>query len=173
MLSKCRVFFGTHHDPSSSLLSAFSIARMFYIGEGVPLQFIGGVDLSFVKDDNVNACAALVIVEYPSLKVSLFPSPFQSSPLATLLVFSNGEFGKHGMEYPVAGLEYWTATLCNSGWPDMSVNSWPRSNGAPGVGGGGGGWGGGMGWCLKKGHAFEVYAFTHAKLRGAQRSGPE
>ena len=35
-----------------------------------PLEFIGGVDISFVKGDHVNACAALVVVQLPSLEVS-------------------------------------------------------------------------------------------------------
>lgn len=33
------------------------------------LTFIGGLDISFVKGDNENACAAYVIVHVPSLKV--------------------------------------------------------------------------------------------------------
>ena len=33
------------------------------------MQLVGGVDLSFVKGDDVNACAALVVLEYPSMKV--------------------------------------------------------------------------------------------------------
>lgn len=33
------------------------------------LHFVGGVDISFVKDDNKHACAALVILSYPELKV--------------------------------------------------------------------------------------------------------
>mmetsp|Transcript_90653 Transcript_90653/g.157114 ORF Transcript_90653/g.157114 Transcript_90653/m.157114 type:complete len:295 (-) Transcript_90653:5-889(-) len=37
--------------------------------DGVSLRLVGGVDLSFVKGDDVNACAALVVLEYPSLKV--------------------------------------------------------------------------------------------------------
>ena len=31
--------------------------------------YIAGVDISFVKGDDVNACAALVVLEYPKLKV--------------------------------------------------------------------------------------------------------
>ncbi|XP_043925566.1 endonuclease V-like [Protopterus annectens] len=30
---------------------------------------IGGVDLSFIKEDNINACASLVILSYPDLQV--------------------------------------------------------------------------------------------------------
>ena len=37
-----------------------------------PLQYIAGVDISFVKDDNVNACAAFVVVDFPELKVKLY-----------------------------------------------------------------------------------------------------
>ena len=33
------------------------------------LKFVGGVDISFVKGDAVNACAAYVIVSYPDLKL--------------------------------------------------------------------------------------------------------
>ena len=35
-----------------------------------PLRHIGGVDISFIKGDNVNACATLVVLEYPSLEVN-------------------------------------------------------------------------------------------------------
>ncbi|XP_060064375.1 endonuclease V-like [Ylistrum balloti] len=39
-------------------------------GKGDMRQFyLGGVDISFVKGDNVNACAALVVVSFPSLEV--------------------------------------------------------------------------------------------------------
>lgn len=34
-----------------------------------PLRYIGGVDISFVKGDLHNACAALVVISYPELKV--------------------------------------------------------------------------------------------------------
>ncbi|XP_013384792.1 endonuclease V isoform X1 [Lingula anatina] len=33
------------------------------------LQYVGGVDLSFVKGDDVNACSSLVVTSYPDLKV--------------------------------------------------------------------------------------------------------
>ncbi|XP_035993002.1 endonuclease V isoform X4 [Fundulus heteroclitus] len=33
------------------------------------LQRVGGVDLSFIKGDEVNACAQLVVLSYPSLEV--------------------------------------------------------------------------------------------------------
>ncbi|CAH1790133.1 unnamed protein product [Owenia fusiformis] len=33
------------------------------------LQYIGGVDISFVKGDDVNACSALVVIALPSLEV--------------------------------------------------------------------------------------------------------
>ncbi len=36
------------------------------------LQFIGGMDISFVKDDPINACACLVVLEFPSLEVREF-----------------------------------------------------------------------------------------------------
>ena len=34
-----------------------------------PLTYIGGLDISFVKDDSVNACAAFVVIHMPSLEV--------------------------------------------------------------------------------------------------------
>ena len=34
-----------------------------------PLTYVGGLDISFVKGDDVNACAAFVVVQLPSLKV--------------------------------------------------------------------------------------------------------
>jgi deoxyinosine 3'endonuclease (endonuclease V) len=34
--------------------------------------FIGGVDISFVKEDNENACAALIVLNFPQLEVILF-----------------------------------------------------------------------------------------------------
>lgn len=33
------------------------------------LRFVAGADISFVKDDGVNACAALVILNFPELEV--------------------------------------------------------------------------------------------------------
>eukprot|EP00903_Cladosiphon_okamuranus_P009630 g9164.t3 len=33
-----------------------------------PLRLVGGVDISFVKGSNENACASLVVLEFPSLK---------------------------------------------------------------------------------------------------------
>ncbi|MEQ2187621.1 hypothetical protein GOODEAATRI_006575, partial [Goodea atripinnis] len=32
------------------------------------LERVGGVDLSFIKGDEVNACAQLVVLSYPDLK---------------------------------------------------------------------------------------------------------
>jgi len=37
-----------------------------------PLTYIAGVDISFVKDDDVNACAACVVVKLPDFDVSSF-----------------------------------------------------------------------------------------------------
>lgn len=34
------------------------------------LQRVGGVDVSFVKDDSVSACASLVVLNYPELEVT-------------------------------------------------------------------------------------------------------
>ncbi|KAM9984713.1 hypothetical protein ACTFIY_009152 [Dictyostelium cf. discoideum] len=33
------------------------------------LKYIGGVDISFVKDNDIDACASLIVIEYPSLKM--------------------------------------------------------------------------------------------------------
>ena len=33
------------------------------------LRYVGGVDISFIKGDDVNACAAFVVLEFPELKV--------------------------------------------------------------------------------------------------------
>ena len=33
------------------------------------LKYVGGADISFVKDDPINACAALVVLSFPSLEV--------------------------------------------------------------------------------------------------------
>ncbi|XP_077980516.1 endonuclease V-like [Glandiceps talaboti] len=33
------------------------------------LEYVGGVDISFVKGDNVNACASLIVCSYPDLEV--------------------------------------------------------------------------------------------------------
>lgn len=35
------------------------------------LQRVGGVDLSFIKGDDVTACAQLVVLSYPQLEVCL------------------------------------------------------------------------------------------------------
>eukprot|EP00039_Didymoeca_costata_P029205 m.23644 g.23644 ORF g.23644 m.23644 type:complete len:267 (+) comp7525_c0_seq2:237-1037(+) len=40
------------------------------------LRYIGGVDISFVKDNNVDACAMVSVLEYPSLKVVRTESAF-------------------------------------------------------------------------------------------------
>jgi len=37
-----------------------------------PLTYIAGVDISFVKDDDVNACAACVVVKLPDFAVRCF-----------------------------------------------------------------------------------------------------
>lgn len=33
--------------------------------------YVGGMDISFVKGDDVNACAALVVFSFPDLEVEL------------------------------------------------------------------------------------------------------
>jgi len=35
----------------------------------VPLKYIGGVDISFIKDNDVDACAALIILTWPTLEI--------------------------------------------------------------------------------------------------------
>ena len=42
-----------------------------------PLRYIGGVDISFVKGDDVNACAAFIVLNYPELKVNKYEDPFK------------------------------------------------------------------------------------------------
>jgi len=37
-----------------------------------PLTYIAGVDISFVKNDMVNACAACVVVKLPDFDVCIF-----------------------------------------------------------------------------------------------------
>jgi len=52
-------------------------------------RLIGGVDISFIKGDNVNACACVVIMSYPDLKIVhsvcrmiCLPAPYISGYLA-------------------------------------------------------------------------------------------
>ena len=40
-----------------------------YKGKGDVLKYIGGVDISFIKGDDINACSSYVILSYPDLKV--------------------------------------------------------------------------------------------------------
>jgi len=37
-----------------------------------PLTYVAGVDISFIKNDTVNACAACVVVKFPDLSVRIF-----------------------------------------------------------------------------------------------------
>jgi deoxyinosine 3'endonuclease (endonuclease V) len=37
--------------------------------EKILLNYVGGVDISFVKGDDKHACAALVVLSYPELEV--------------------------------------------------------------------------------------------------------
>lgn len=49
-----------------------SLKHMIDSNEGVlskPLRYIGGVDISFVKESATEACASLVVLEFPSLNV--------------------------------------------------------------------------------------------------------
>lgn len=36
------------------------------------LSYVGGVDISFIKDDKINACAAFVVCRFPDMKVIFF-----------------------------------------------------------------------------------------------------
>lgn len=49
------------------------------------LQRVGGVDVSFVKDDSVSACASLVVLNYPELEdQELLPFSHTGMELACL-----------------------------------------------------------------------------------------
>ena len=37
-----------------------------------PLSYVAGVDISFIKNDTVNACAACVVVKLPDFSVCIF-----------------------------------------------------------------------------------------------------
>ena len=37
-----------------------------------PLTYVAGVDISYVKNDDVNACAACVVVKLPNFDVRIF-----------------------------------------------------------------------------------------------------
>jgi deoxyinosine 3'endonuclease (endonuclease V) len=39
------------------------------IGKEKTIKYIAGVDISFVKDNNVDACAALIVCQYPNFEV--------------------------------------------------------------------------------------------------------
>ena len=39
------------------------------VGGTSPLRLVGGVDISFVKGNDVDACASLVVLSYPDMKV--------------------------------------------------------------------------------------------------------
>jgi len=42
------------------------------VDDNRPLTYVAGVDISFVKNDTVNACAACVVVKLPDFSVCLF-----------------------------------------------------------------------------------------------------
>lgn len=48
------------------------------------LERVGGVDLSFIKGDDVNACAQLVVLSYPELEVS--GQPMKESEKVTFFI---------------------------------------------------------------------------------------
>jgi len=51
---------------------AWKLPNGTVVGSGVEiqdLQYIGGVDISFIKDNDVDACASLVVMSYPSMEV--------------------------------------------------------------------------------------------------------
>ena len=45
-----------------------------------PLTYISGVDISYVKNDNVNACAACVVIKLPDFDVRILPATQQTAP---------------------------------------------------------------------------------------------
>ena len=49
------------HHITSANADSFPYAR--------PLLYVAGMDISFVKDDAVNACAALVVIRLPDYEV--------------------------------------------------------------------------------------------------------
>ena len=46
------------------------ILRMLTNKDTSKTFYIGGVDISFIKGNSVDACAALIIISFPELKVS-------------------------------------------------------------------------------------------------------
>lgn len=66
-------YWQTHRavNDSDSDNSDASVSRdhLHSVNTVLPLTYVGGLDISFVKGDDVNACAALVVIHFPSLKV--------------------------------------------------------------------------------------------------------
>lgn len=56
------------------------------------LERVGGVDLSFIKGDDVNACAQLVVLSYPNMKVSC---PVSAHMNLSLVVTSGNSSKSH------------------------------------------------------------------------------
>ena len=59
---------------NESLSSHHRASPLCHIGQWLlegrkGLRYIGGVDVSFIKGNDVDACACLVVLEYPSLQV--------------------------------------------------------------------------------------------------------
>lgn len=46
-----------------------SVGHLGVTGSVQPLTYVGGLDISFVKGDDVNACTAFIIIHLPSLEV--------------------------------------------------------------------------------------------------------
>ena len=49
--------------------------------------YIAGVDISFVKGDDVNACAALVVLNFPKLQVFTLSYMYIFSGVHVILVY--------------------------------------------------------------------------------------
>ena len=64
--------------------------------EDKQLKYIGGVDISFVKDNDVDACACLIVLSYPDFKVQYSSSP---SSYIIKVVYSRMEMVKLTLPY--------------------------------------------------------------------------
>lgn len=59
--------------------------------------YVGGMDISFVKGDDVNACAALVVFSFPDLevKLSIFLITFIVTSYPLTCILRNGHLNFH------------------------------------------------------------------------------
>ena len=63
------VLYRVQHDLKQRMIESDTEAWHADLSE---LRHVAGVDISFIKGDDVNACAALVIVSFPNLEVSSY-----------------------------------------------------------------------------------------------------